>query len=860
MARPMFAPLLMAAVVAACVQTPSSPSGQVGATGPGAFASSPASSPASAPAPSASTAAATAAAIALIGNVQGDIPADQFRPASGERPQLDAAVAAHMDVADYLAQGSSPWQPENLAGKAWRVDYTVAADGSGTHKTVQAAIDAVPARSASAVRVVIEIKPGIYREPVCVPAGKAPITLLGDAADASAVVIVGSAYGGKVKGLGVAAHPCHPDLHVPLYSTPGSSTVIVAADDFQAVQLTIANDVMDAVRGGVGYPVGSSESGGGQAVALTTQGDRVQLEGVRLLGHQDTFMARRPKASEAARTYVHGGLIAGDVDFIFGNGTLVIDDATIVHRGGRRRPPNGGHVLAPSTPAGVRLGFLVTRSRFLMEPGSPLANVSLGRAWDEGVARGEWKPGLSPNGHALIRDSLLGRHLALQTPWAASTSRRPFTAAGPQAARLAEFNNTALTGDPLTREVLSPLNGWAAAASGSNGTTTGGAAALPADVHTVHNRAELVAALRPHGPAAGAVQRPRIVQVQGLIDLSVDEQNRPLGFEQFRDPAFNWPAFEAAYDPATWGKKPPEGPQEEARARSAAQQARVVVVRVPANTTLIGVGADAHITHGNLLVERVDNVIVRNIRFSDAYDHFPVWDPKDNANGEWNSEYDTLTLNGATHVWVDHCSFDDGDRFDGRERVAFGRRMQHHDGLLDIIRQANHITVSWNVFRNHDKTTLVGNSDGRKEDAGKLKVTFHHNLYEGTKERTPRVRYGQVHIFNNLYVGLKDGDYAYGYSIGVGVNSHIFSERNVWETPPGVKTEKLVRWWKGNAFFDRESLHNGQPVDLLGALRAANPTASISPDVGWAPWLVGPVDAAADVAAKVRAGAGAGRL
>jgi pectate lyase len=404
--------------------------------------------------------------------------------------------------------------------------------------------------------------------------------------------------------------------------------------------------------------------------------------------------------------------------------------------------------------------------------------------------------------------------------------------------------------------VLAPLDGWAAAAGG----TTGGAAALPADVHTVRNRAELVAALLPHGLQPGARQRPRIVQVQGLIDLSVDDSNRPLGFEQYRDPGFNWPAFEAAYDPATWGKKPPEGALEAARARSAQRQARVVVLRVPSNTTLIGLGSDAHLTHGNLMIERVDNVIVRNIRFSDSYDHFPAWDPKDNASGEWNSEYDTLTLNGATHVWVDHCSFDDGERPDGGERIAFGRRMQHHDGLLDIIRQARHITVSWNIFRNHDKTTLVGNGDGRKDDEGQLQVTFHHNLYTATKERTPRVRYGQVHVYNNLFAGVKGGDYGYGYSLGVGVNSHIFSERNAFEMPEGVTPGQLTRWWKGKAFFDRGSLLNGQAVDLLGALRAANPTAPIAADVGWQPFLAAPLDEAAAVAQRVRAGAGAGRL
>lgn len=835
--------LLGLVAITGCVQTPTA-----GAPSPSAAISV---------APAASTAAATAAAMALIGNVQGDVPADQFRPPSGERPQVDAATAARMDVADYLAQGDKPWQPENLQGKAWVADFTVAADGSGTHRTVQSAVDAVPARSANPRRVVIQLKPGTYRERLCVPAGKAPISLIGVAADPSAAVIVGSAYGGQAKRAGVdIAHPCQPDLHLPIHSTPGSSTVVVQSEDFQAAHLTIANDVLEHVRLGVGYPAGASESGGAQGVALTTQADRIQLEGVRLVGHQDTLYVRRPAVDRPARVFVRGSLIAGDVDFIFGNATLVVTDSTILNRGQRRRPPNGGHVLAPSTPAGVRLGFLITRSRFLMETGTPLANISLGRAWDEGVARGEWKAGVSPNGQALIRDSLLGPHLALQTPWAASTSRRPFTASGPQAARMAEFNNTTLNGHPSAREVLSPLDGWAAAAGGHDGTTTGGAAALPADVHTVSNRAQLVAALKPH---AGGLQRPRIVQVQGEIDLSVDDNNRPLGFEDYRDPAFSWVTYWAAYDPATWGKKPPEGPLEQARERSQKRQSQTVVIRVPSNTTLIGLGADAHLRHGNVLLDHVENVIVRNLRISDSYDHFPEWDPKDNANGEWNSEYDTLSVVASTRVWIDHCTFDDGMRPDGQERVAFGRRMQHHDGLLDITKAASLITVSWNVFRNHDKTSLVGSSDGQKADDGHLKVSFHHNLYDRVKERSPRVRYGQVHVYNNLYQATTEGDYAHGYSIGVGFSSKVFSEANVWEVPASIKPSQLTKLWKGSTFFDRGSLHNGQPVDLLAALQAANPNAKVTPDVGWTPWLVGQKDAAADVAARVRAGAGAGR-
>ena len=68
--------------------------------------------------------------------------------------------------------------------------------------------------------------------------------------------------------------------------------------------------------------------------------------------------------------------------------------------------------------------------------------------------------------------------------------------------------------------------------------------------------------------------------------------------------------------------------------------------------------------------------------------------------------------------------------------------MQFHDGLLDIIRGSDLVTVSYNHFKNHDKGLLIGNSDSRADDEGKLRVTMHHNWFEDVKERSPRVRYG----------------------------------------------------------------------------------------------------------------------
>ncbi|GAA1770828.1 hypothetical protein GCM10009734_94430 [Nonomuraea bangladeshensis] len=81
----------------------------------------------------------------------------------------------------------------------------------------------------------------------------------------------------------------------------------------------------------------------------------------------------------------------------------------------------------------------------------------------------------------------------------------------------------------------------------------------------------------------------------------------------------------------------------------------------------------------------------------------------------------------------------------------------HHDGLLDVIRGSDLVTVSWSVFSGHDKSLLWGNTDNPEHDAGKLRVTLHHNLLSGLNQRAPRVRHGKVHVYNNAYVEARAG-------------------------------------------------------------------------------------------------------
>ena len=797
---------------------------------------------------------------------------------STSRPQLPFSQATSHSAKAYLAQGPTPWQPVPVDARNWVADFTVAADGSGTHLSVQAAVDAVPALAPvgqAQRRWLIHIRPGVYRGPLCVR-DKAPLALYGTPGakgEAGASTLVDSRYNALPKRAGVdAAQPCQPNWAAATHGTSGSATAVIASPDVVLEHLRVANDAFE--RAGA-----TALAPGAQAVALMTQADRVQLHDVQLSSYQDTFYVKRPTPAEPARVFVRGSLIEGDVDFVFGNATLVIDDSTLVSRAGRLGAERGGYVLAPSTPTGAALGFLVQRSRFVAELGLKPGRTALGRAWDEGVPAGQWRAGVSPNGQALVRDSALGPHVA---GCAASTSRRPFTPSMasspmPEANRLIEFANTAAPAD-LARETLAPDDGWASA----DGGTRGGADAHFADVHTVRNRAQLAAALVPHG-------RPRIVQVQGRIDLSEDAQGRPLGEADYRHPAFNWAAFSVAYDPATWGRRPPEGPLEEARRASARAQAAQVTVAVPSRTTVIGMGTGAQLVNGGLVLDGVRDVIIRNLRISDAYDHFPAWEPNDNQHGEWNSEYDNLTLRRSSHVWIDHCTLDDGDGLDGaagaespeqqkgtgrdqdvkRRNSApptlFGRPMQRHDGLLDITRGSDRITVSWNHFRQHGKTSLVGGSDRHTEDEGRLRVSFRHNLWEQTQERSPRVRYGRVHLVNNLYRANADAELL--YSVGVGHRAAVLSQANAWELATGVLAQRLVRLMGNGALRDEGSLLNGQPVDLPGLLRALAPAqpappsvSTFVPDWNWTPPSFAPPDKASEVPDRVRAGAGAGRL
>lgn len=234
---------------------------------------------------------------------------------------------------------------------------TVAKDGSGQYSTVQAAVNAVPANNPS--RVVISVKPGTYRELVKVPSNKPHVTIQGSGGSRSDTVIVYNNASGTPKPDGSGT-----------YGTGGSATFAVEADDFQARNLTISNDFDEA----------SHQDIANQAVALRTAADKVFLDGVIVSGDQDTLLVDTAAKEKLGRVYMTNSYVVGNVDFIFGRATAVIDKSVITLKK-RWNGTSAGYVTAPSTAAG-RKGILIANSTVNGDVSS--ASFYLGRPWHAG--------------------------------------------------------------------------------------------------------------------------------------------------------------------------------------------------------------------------------------------------------------------------------------------------------------------------------------------------------------------------------------------------------------------------------------------------------------------------------------------
>jgi pectinesterase len=172
-------------------------------------------------------------------------------------------------------------------------DVKTGIEGTTEFPTIQMAMDHHPFATigpdGKPGRVVIEIAPGVYHEPVIVTQNHTNITLVGMGASPSDVDISNTLNAKQAGG------------------TFFTETVEVNGEGFEADNLTFENTAGNT----------------GQAVAIAVRADRAVFKHCRFLGHQDTLFA------DYGRQYYVDSYIEGGVDFIFGNAAAVFDRSEI---------------------------------------------------------------------------------------------------------------------------------------------------------------------------------------------------------------------------------------------------------------------------------------------------------------------------------------------------------------------------------------------------------------------------------------------------------------------------------------------------------------------------------------------------
>jgi pectinesterase len=351
-------------------------------------------------------------------------------PGTPSRPVLSPSEAAPFVAANYwrysgayAAPQVDPWRPQPIV--TGHPDLVVR-DG----ESVQAAVDAAY-RMGGTIRRRIAVLPGTYTGTVFIPAGSPPLTIYGVGRPSDVrleftvdATITPAAWAALVNpdgryAPGDPAWPMFQSCATKTSATAGLCATVVWAQstDLQLKGLTITNTLLDTV-----------DRGTHQALALRTDADRTQLDGLRLIGRQDTLLTNADDVDRIARVSVRDSYIEGDTDFVFGRAAAVFDRCRFRLVSSRKN--SGGVIFAPDTAPAFPYGFLVTHSLIEADQGYRNAPTGhLGRAWDQGAGATGYLPGITPNGQLVVRSSAIGPGFDVTAPWApAATTARPFAA------------------------------------------------------------------------------------------------------------------------------------------------------------------------------------------------------------------------------------------------------------------------------------------------------------------------------------------------------------------------------------------------------------------------------------------------
>lgn len=165
------------------------------------------------------------------------------------------------------------------------------------------------------------------------------------------------------------------------------------------------------------------------------------------------------------------------------------------------------------------------------------------------------------------------------------------------------------------------------------------------------------------------------------------------------------------------------------------------------NLTITGIDGFKMQNVGFFLNE-ASNIIIRNIH---------IVQPKAD-NGA-----DGISMQESHNVWVDHCTFE-----------SVNQTKDYEDGSCDVTHETYNVTVSWCHFIKTQKSCLVGHSNSATADE-KITVTFHHNYFDLSNSRHPRVRFGRAHVYNNYFNQCST------YGVGSAYGARVLVECNLFD-------------------------------------------------------------------------------
>lgn len=164
------------------------------------------------------------------------------------------------------------------------------------------------------------------------------------------------------------------------------------------------------------------------------------------------------------------------------------------------------------------------------------------------------------------------------------------------------------------------------------------------------------------------------------------------------------------------------------------------------NITIEGIGEDATIYGFGFLVRNSKSVEFRNLGIMRAMDDGISIDT-DNSN-----------------IWIHHI-----DIFYGK---SGGGDHIKGDGAIDVKTNSKFVTIDHCHFWDTGKSSMCG----MKSESGPNYITYHHNWFDHSDSRHPRVRTMSVHMWNNYYDGCSK------YGIGATMGSSVFSENNYFRS------------------------------------------------------------------------------